>query len=83
MSMKIPESIFHKGIVGVAVEPAFTRLSGGNDRMPGTVRVFAGVLVWRAIATERNSTRLTGPQMNPGCTDLHAFFAFAPLRLFD
>ena len=51
--------------------------------MPATMRVFAGVLVWRAIAAERDSTRLAGPQMNPVCADLHAFFAFTALRLFD
>ena len=51
--------------------------------MPGTVRVFAGVLVWRAIAAERDSTRLARAQVDPLRPDLHAFFAFAALRLFD
>jgi hypothetical protein len=51
--------------------------------MPALVRVLARMVVWRAIATERNSTRLTGPQMDPLRADLHAFFAFAALRLFD
>ena len=51
--------------------------------MPGTVRVFAGVLVWRAIAAERDSTRLARPQMDPLRADLHAFFAFAALRRFN
>jgi len=51
--------------------------------MPALVRVFAGVLVWRAIAAERDSTRLARPQMDPLRADLHAFFAFAALRPFD
>ena len=51
--------------------------------MPARVRVFARVMVWRAVATERDSTCLAGPQMNPVRTDLHALRALAPLRLFD
>jgi hypothetical protein len=51
--------------------------------MPARVRVFARVMVWRAVATERDSTCLAGPQMNPVRTDLHAFFAFGTLRLLD
>jgi hypothetical protein len=45
--------------------------------------VFARMMVWRAVATERDSTCLAGPQMNPVRTDLHAFGAFTPLRLLD
>ncbi len=44
--------------------------------MPALMRVLARMVVWRAIAAERDSTRLAGPQMNPVCADLHAFFAF-------
>jgi hypothetical protein len=51
--------------------------------MPARVRVFARVMVWRAVATERDSTSLAGPQMNPLRADLYAFFAFAALRLLD
>jgi hypothetical protein len=51
--------------------------------MPARVRVFARVMVWRAVATEGDSTCLAGPQMNPVRTDLHALRAFAPLRLFN
>jgi hypothetical protein len=51
--------------------------------MPARVRVFARMLVWRAIATERDSTFLTRPQMNPVGAYLHAFLAFEALRLFD
>ena len=51
--------------------------------MPARVRVFARMMVWRAVATERDSAFLTRPQMNPVRTDLHAFFTFAALRLLD
>ena len=51
--------------------------------MPGGTSVFAGVLIWRAIAAQRNSTFLARPQMDPVAAYLHAFFAFAPVRLSD
>ena len=51
--------------------------------MAARVGVFARMLVRRAIAAECDSTCLTGPQMNPGRTDLHALFAFTALRLFN
>src|SRR5436189_6032710 len=38
-------SIFNEGVVGIAVEPAFARLGGCNDRVAAGTRVFAGVLV--------------------------------------
>lgn len=51
--------------------------------MPGCVRVFSGVTIWRAIAAERDAALLARAQMYPACPDLHAFFAFAALGLFD
>jgi hypothetical protein len=51
--------------------------------MAACVRVLAGVLIWGAVATKRNATRLARAQMNPARTDLHAFFTFAALRLLD
>ena len=47
------------------------------------MRVLAGVTVRRAVAAERDAAFLAGPQMHPVCADLHAFFAFTALRLFD
>jgi hypothetical protein len=47
------------------------------------MRVFAGVTVWRAITAERYAAGLAGAQMDPGRSNLHAFLAFAALRLFD
>jgi len=51
--------------------------------MPGAVRVFAGVLVWRAIAAESNSTRLARPQMDPLRPDLYTLIALAAFCAFD
>jgi len=51
--------------------------------MTARVRMFGRVMVWRAVATERDSTCLAGPQMNPVRTDLNALFAFAAFRLLD
>jgi len=51
--------------------------------MPTGVRVFAGMLVRGAVATEGHATRLARPKMDPIAADLYAFFAFAALRLLD
>ena len=51
--------------------------------MTAAVRMFAGVVIWRAVAAQRDSTRLTCPEMHPITTDLYAFLAFAAIRLFD
>ena len=51
--------------------------------MTAAVGVFGGVLIRRAVATERNSTRLARPQMHPVAADLNAFFTFAALWLLD
>ena len=67
----------------IATEAALGGLRGCERRMPARVRVFARMMVWRAVATERDSTCLAGPQMNPVGADLHALFAFAALRLFN
>ena len=59
------------------------RLRGSDDRMPARVRVFARVTIRRAVAAKRNATRLARAQMHPARADLHAFFAFTALRMFD
>lgn len=47
------------------------------------VRMFAGVLIRRAVAAQRDSTRLARTEMHPIGTDLYAFFAFATMRLLE
>jgi hypothetical protein len=51
--------------------------------MAGCVRVFAGVTIWRAIATEGHAALLARAQVYPARPDLDALFAFAALRSFD
>jgi hypothetical protein len=75
--------ILRERIVRIAIQPALARLRGSDHGMCGCVRMFAGVLIWGAVATKRNATRLARAQMNPTRTDLHAFFTFAALRLLD
>ncbi|MGC2626292.1 MAG: hypothetical protein WA269_05590 [Candidatus Udaeobacter sp.] len=76
-------SIFSEGLVWIAVQPMLARLRRCNHRMSTGVGVFAGVLIRRAVAAQRDSTRLACPQMHPIRTDLYAFFAFATMRLLD
>jgi len=51
--------------------------------MPDRTCVFAGVLIWRAITTQRHAAFLTSPRMDPSGANLHAFLAFLPLRPLD
>ena len=76
-------SIFSEGLVWIAVQPMLARLRRCDHRMSTGVRVFAGVVIRRAVAAQRDSTRLARPQMNPVTTDFHALFAFPAFRLFD
>jgi len=76
-------SVFAKGLVGVAIEPAFAGLGGGDDGMRDRVGVLAGVAMRRAVAAESRPALLTRPEVNPLRADLHAFGAFKNLRLFD
>ncbi len=75
--------ILRERVVRIAIQPALARLRGSDHGMCGCPRMFAGVLIWGAVATKRNATRLARAQMNPARTDLHAFFTFAALRLLD
>ena len=52
-------------------------------RMSTGVRVFAGVLIRRAVAAQCNSTCLARSEMHPVAPDLNTFFAFATMRLLD
>src|SRR5437773_12444611 len=77
------KSIFEKRVVRIAIQPALARLRRSNDRMFRGVRMFAGMPIWRAVATERDATRLARAQMHPVTANLHALFAFGALRLLD
>ena len=58
-------------------------LGGSDDRMFGGARVFGRVPVRRAITAECDAALLTRAQMYPLRADLHAFSAFAVLRLLN
>jgi hypothetical protein len=77
----VETSIFGKGLVRVAVQPTFARLRRCNHRMSTGSCVFAGVLIRRAVAAQRDSTRLARPEMNPVAADFYALFAFATMRV--
>lgn len=51
--------------------------------MSARMSMFAGVLIWRAVAAECDSARLACPEMDPIGSNLYAFLAFAPARLLD
>jgi hypothetical protein len=73
-------SVRDKILVGITIEPALARLRGRDHRMSARARMFAGVLVRRAIATERYPTSLTGSQMEPVTADFDALGTFTPAR---
>jgi hypothetical protein len=75
--------ILGKGGIGIAIEPAFARLGGGDDWVPARASVFAGVLIRRAVATQRRATLLAGAQMHPLRPDLRTLRALAAVRKFD
>jgi hypothetical protein len=51
--------------------------------MPARPGVFAGVLIRRAVATQRLAAFLTCPQVHPPGPDLHALSALTASRTFD
>ena len=51
--------------------------------MPAGPRVFAGVLIRRAVATQRLAAFLACPQVYPPRPDLHALCAFTTSRMFN
>ena len=75
--------IFGKGVVGIAVNPAFAGLGRGDDGMAAGPRVLTGVLVRRTVAAKRYTALLTGAKMDPTGADLHALFAFMTSRRPD
>src|SRR5438876_5931497 len=76
-------SILSKGGIGIAIKPALVRLRRRDDRMPARSRVFAGVLIRRAVATQRLATFLTCSQVHPLRPDLYALCALAAGGIFN
>jgi hypothetical protein len=46
IAASILRSIFGEGVIWVAIQPAFTRLSRRNHRVTSGVRVFGSVAIW-------------------------------------
>jgi hypothetical protein len=76
-------SIFGKGVIRIAVQPALARLSRCDHRMSTGMRMFAGVPIGRAVAAKGDSACLACPQMYPIGADLYALFTFTALRLLN
>ena len=75
--------VFNKDVVEIAIEPALSRLCGSNHGMRAQARMFAGVLIWRAIAAESGAAVLAGPEVDPGRSNFDALLTFEPCWLFD
>src|SRR5688500_3656225 len=65
-------SVSGERFVGVAIHPAFTRLSRGDDRVAGRAVVSRRMLAGRGITAMRRPTRLAGAQVHPPAPNLHA-----------
>ena len=74
--------VLGKNIVGVAVEPAFARLSRCDDRMVHGTRVFGCVLIRGAVAASRTTALLACAQVDPATSNFDAFLTLVPLRVF-
>ena len=73
-------SEFGYRVVGVAIQPAFSRFRRRNHWMLAGTGVLTRVPVRRRIATQRDAATLTGAQVHPPGTHLHAFLAFPSSR---
>lgn len=73
-------SVLAKRLVWKTVDPTLAGLRGRDDRMAACARMFARVPVRRVVAAAGAAALLTGPKMNPVCTDLDAVFALLTLR---
>jgi hypothetical protein len=76
-------SILGERLIRVAIQPALSRLCRGDHWVFARPGMLAGVLVGRAVATTCAAALLTGAQVQPSRTDLHAIFAFTLLGLLD
>ena len=59
--------------VDVTPAPTFRRIVGLDDRVPGRVKMFCRVPIWRLIAATDMATGAADPQMQPGVTRFQTF----------
>jgi hypothetical protein len=55
--------------------PPFRWIKGFDDRVPGGVKMFCSVPIWRLIAATDMAAGATDPQMQPRVTRFQAFLA--------
>src|ERR1700686_2881430 len=72
MRCRPPRKIEHH-FIDVTPAPPFRRIIGLDDRVPGRVKMFCCVPIWRLIAATDMATGAADPQMQPGVTRFQAF----------
>jgi hypothetical protein len=61
--------------VYVTPAPPLRWIKGFDDRVPGRMKMFCSVPIWRLIATTDMATAAADPQMQPGVAQFQTFFA--------
>ena len=61
--------------VDITPAPPFRWIKGFDDRVPGRVKMFCCVPIWRLVAATDMATGAADPQMQPGIARFQAFFA--------
>jgi hypothetical protein len=59
--------------VYITPAPSFRWIKGFDYRVPGGVKMFCSVSIWRLIAATDMAAGATDPQMQPGITRFQAF----------
>jgi hypothetical protein len=71
-----PTLVLHKRVIRIAIKPVLARLAGSDHGMPGSMSMFAGVLIRRAVAAQGHSAFLARSQMHPTRSDFYALTTF-------
>src|SRR6266699_5878370 len=79
--LRVASSVLREQLVGIAVQPPFSRLRRGDHGMPGGLRMLGGVTVGGAVAAQGGAALLARAQMDPLRLDLDALGALAVLGL--
>src|SRR5437667_12893043 len=75
--------VFGEGVVRIAIQPTLAGLRRCNHRVPVRTRMFARVLLRRAVAAQRRTAALARTQMHPSSADLHTLSALTALSMLD
>src|SRR6266704_260710 len=77
--LRVASSVLREQLVGIAVQPPFSRLRRGDHWMPGGLRMLGGVTVGGAVAAQGGAALLARAQMDPLRLDLDALGALPAL----